>query len=173
MIETTSSGILYQHCLPFRSIWVYPRFLVGLVLLGLYFYLYVLWIVAWPFVPFRLAIVLSVLLRYTDSDCPFDIFKLFQLTVIIISTVHSKLRCSGMVSSSCSTSGTRRVNLVTNPVISHEWGKTPEVFTTSEHATLQNWTRSVPIGITHWRQWVCSIALRHGTFTISSNWWRQ
>jgi hypothetical protein len=29
-------------------------------------------------------------------------------------------RCSGRVSSSCSTSGTRRVNLVTNPVICHE-----------------------------------------------------
>jgi len=31
-----------------------------------------------------------------------------------------ELRCSGRVSSSYSTSGTRRVNLVTNPVISHE-----------------------------------------------------
>ena len=31
-----------------------------------------------------------------------------------------ELMCSGMVSSYCSTSGTRRVNLVTNPVISHE-----------------------------------------------------
>jgi hypothetical protein len=39
--------------------------------------------------------------------------------------------CSGMVCSSCSTSGTRRVNLVTNPVISREWGKDLEVFTTS------------------------------------------
>ena len=29
------------------------------------------------FVLFILAIVLSVLLRYTDSDCPFGIFKLF------------------------------------------------------------------------------------------------
>ena len=29
-----------------------------------------------------------------------------------------ELRCSGRVSSSCSTSGTRRVNLVTNPEIS-------------------------------------------------------
>ena len=29
-------------------------------------------------------------------------------------------KCSGRVSSSCSTSGTRRVNLVTNPVIRHE-----------------------------------------------------
>jgi hypothetical protein len=30
-----------------------------------------------------------------------------------------ELMCSGTVCSSCSTSGTRRVNLVTNPVISH------------------------------------------------------
>jgi hypothetical protein len=28
---------------------------------------------------FLFAIVLSVLLRYTDSDCPFDIFKLLSL----------------------------------------------------------------------------------------------
>jgi hypothetical protein len=42
-----------------------------------------------------------------------------------------KLRCSGRVNSSCSTSGTRHVNLVTNPVISLEWGKDQEVFTTS------------------------------------------
>jgi len=41
-------------------------------------------------------------------------------------------RCSGRVSSSCSTSGTRRFNLVTNPVISHEWGKDREGITTSE-----------------------------------------
>ena len=36
-------------------------------------------------------------------------------------------RCSGRVSSSCSTNGTRRIDLVTNPVISHEWGKDREV----------------------------------------------
>ena len=41
-----------------------------------------------------------------------------------------ELRCSGRVRSFCSTSGTRRVNLVTNPVIS-ERGKDREVFTTS------------------------------------------
>ena len=40
-----------------------------------------------------------------------------------------ELRCSGRVSSSCPTSGTRRVNLVTNPVISHECEKDREVFT--------------------------------------------
>jgi hypothetical protein len=37
----------------------------------------------------------------------------------------------GRVSSSCSISGTRRVDLVTNPVASHEWGKNWEVLTTS------------------------------------------
>jgi hypothetical protein len=44
---------------------------------------------------------------------------------------RSDLRCSGSVSSSCTTSDTRHVNLVTNPVISHEWSKDPELFTTS------------------------------------------
>jgi len=33
------------------------------------------------------------------------------------------LRCSGRVGSSCPTSGTRRVTLITNPVIPHEYGK--------------------------------------------------
>ena len=42
-----------------------------------------------------------------------------------------ELRCSGRVSSSCSTRDNRRVNIVTNPVISHERGKDREVFTTS------------------------------------------
>jgi len=42
-----------------------------------------------------------------------------------------ELRCSGKVRSSCFTSGICRVNLVTNPVISHEWGKDREVCTTS------------------------------------------
>ena len=45
---------------------------------------------------------------------------------------ESELRCSGRVRISCSISDTRRVNLVTNPVISHEWGKDREVLTTSE-----------------------------------------
>jgi hypothetical protein len=41
-------------------------------------------------------------------------------------------RCSGRVGSSCSISGTRRrVKLVTNPAISHEWWKDRGVFTTS------------------------------------------
>ena len=39
--------------------------------------------------------------------------------------------CYGRVNNSCSTSDTRRVNLVPNPVISHERGKDREVLTTS------------------------------------------
>ena len=42
-----------------------------------------------------------------------------------------ELRCSGRVGSSRTTSGTRRINLVTNPVTSHEWRADREVFTTS------------------------------------------
>jgi hypothetical protein len=41
-----------------------------------------------------------------------------------------ELRCSRRVSSSYSTSGTRCVNLVTNPAISREWGKDLEVLMT-------------------------------------------
>ena len=42
----------------------------------------------------------------------------------------NELRCSGKVNNSCSNNGTRRVNLVTNPVISRERGNDREVFTT-------------------------------------------
>ena len=48
-----------------------------------YFYIYVLSIVVCPFVLFRLAIELSVLLRYTVSDCPFGIFKFFLQTTVL------------------------------------------------------------------------------------------
>jgi hypothetical protein len=42
-----------------------------------------------PFCTFRLAIVMSVLLRYTDSDYPFDIFKLFLSVTCAIEVVFS------------------------------------------------------------------------------------
>ena len=41
----------------------------------------------------------------------------------------SKLRCSGRVSSSCSTPGILCVTLVKLPVVSHEWGNDREVLT--------------------------------------------
>ena len=42
-------------------------------------------------------------------------------------------RYSGMVSSSCSTGGNRRVAVVTNLVISHEWGTDRRVLRQVEH----------------------------------------
>ena len=42
-----------------------------------------------------------------------------------------ELGCSGRVSSSCSISDTCRFDLVTNPVVSREWGKDRKVFPTS------------------------------------------
>jgi hypothetical protein len=54
---------------------------------------------------------------------------------------EGELRCSGRVSSSCSTSGTRRVNLVTSPVISHEWGKNREGLRQVEHIRGHLWHR--------------------------------
>ena len=47
------------------------------MLIDLYLYVYVLQIVVYPFVIFLLTIVLSVLSRFTNSDYPFGIFKLF------------------------------------------------------------------------------------------------
>jgi hypothetical protein len=42
-----------------------------------------------------------------------------------------ELICPWRLGSSCSTGDTCRANLVTKPVISHEWGKDTEVFTTN------------------------------------------
>jgi hypothetical protein len=49
----------------------------------------------------------------------------------LITESKGELMCSGRMSSSCSTRDTRRVDLVTNPLISHERGKDREVFTTN------------------------------------------
>ena len=78
--ETLTIIDLCYHC---RKEWLYwgiltsrvhTRFLIGFMLLDLSFYIYVLQIVIHPFVFFLLVIVLSVLLRYTDSDYLFGIF---------------------------------------------------------------------------------------------------
>jgi hypothetical protein len=42
--------------------------------------------------------------------------------------------CSRRVSNSCSTGGIRLVNLVTNLLISHEWGNDREVFTSGKYS---------------------------------------
>ena len=50
-----------------------------------------------------------------------------------------ELRCSRRVSSSSSTSGTCRVNLVTNLVIGHEWGNTGKCLWQVEHIRGHLW----------------------------------
>ena len=52
-----------------------------------------------------------------------------------------KLRCFGRVSSSCSTSGTRRVNLVTNPLISHYEERSGKCLRQVEHIRGHLWHR--------------------------------
>jgi hypothetical protein len=54
---------------------------------------------------------------------------------------ESEIRCSGRARSSSSTSGTRHVTLVTNPLINHEWGKDLIVITTMEHLRGHLWHR--------------------------------
>jgi hypothetical protein len=94
-------------------------------------------IFVFPIVLFLLAIVLSVL-RYTYLITPLvslnfscslyhvaDIFcislsEIFKIKNDFPLKTGDGLRCSGRVSSSCSTSGTCHVNLVTNLVTSHE-----------------------------------------------------
>ena len=62
--------LVQQNCWSLRTTWVHLRLLVGFVLLC---YCNTLLIVDCPFVLSRLAIVLSVLLRFTDYEYPFGI----------------------------------------------------------------------------------------------------
>jgi len=71
-------------------------------------------------------------------------------------------RCTGRVSSSYSNSDTRSVNLVANPMISHEWGKYREV-----HATSGTYSWSFETQIFHKGQ------PSHGGDRTFSNWWLQ
>ena len=64
----------YRNCLPFGAPEFTPGFSVVRVAQSL-----VLYIIVCPFAHFMLAIVLSVLLRYTEYDYPFGIFKLVLL----------------------------------------------------------------------------------------------
>jgi hypothetical protein len=67
-----------------------------------------------------------------------------RVTRTLLKTGGGERRCSRRVGSSCSTSGTCRVHLVTNPVISREWGKNREVFTTSG---TYPWSNMTPYGM--------------------------
>jgi hypothetical protein len=51
---------------------------------------------------------------------------------------------SGSLSSSCSTGVTRRITLVTNPVISQELGKDRIVITTVKEVYVAIWDTDIP-----------------------------
>jgi hypothetical protein len=117
--------------------------------------IYGFWLHLW----YLLTIVLSVLLWYMDYDYTFGILwplcGLFFFDIRKQTTQRPKERVSKLkdkqwstkhthktkdrvtltppksVNSFCSTSDTRRVNIVTHPVISHEWGNDREMFTES------------------------------------------
>ena len=57
------------------------------------------------------------------------IYKHTYKTKDRVTRTSPKPECSGMVASSCSTRDTRRVYLVTNPMISHQCEKDREVTT--------------------------------------------
>ena len=59
-----------------------PPFLVGSITFDLQLYVYVFQIVVCPGVLFLLAIVFSVLLRYMNSDYPFGLQTLLNITIL-------------------------------------------------------------------------------------------
>ena len=54
-------------------------------------------------------------------------------------------KCTGRVSSPCSTNDTRCVNLVTNTLISHEWGKDGKCLRQVEHIRGHLWHRYIAV----------------------------
>ena len=71
----------------FMSTWVHHRILVGFMLL---IFSFMCMFCRSLFVLFNLAIVLSVLLRFTDSDYPFGIFKLFLWNILYLNHEYFK-----------------------------------------------------------------------------------
>jgi hypothetical protein len=96
-------------CLPFFYLRILITPLVSSVFFQYCLYLSRYW---WP---------IAWLNSYGCLDCPLHKTK-DRVTRTPLNT-RGELRCSGRIRNSCTTSGTRRVNLVANPVISHEWGK--------------------------------------------------
>ena len=60
--------------------------------------------------------------KRTHNDLQNTTQKTKDLATQTAHKTGDELRCSGRVGSSCSTSGTRRVTLVTNPVVNHDRG---------------------------------------------------
>ena len=83
-----------------------------------------------------------------------------------------ELRFSGRVSSSCSTSGTRRVNLVTNPVINLEWRRTGKCLRQGEYICDHLWQRysiavnQVMVATAKFTKWWLQLTKKDSWFSI-------
>jgi len=99
-------------------------------------------IVVCPFVLFLLAIVLSVLLRYTDSDCPFGIFRLFLLTYSSrCELLKDRLEAKGVIRSrkSIQCNGQKKRDNRTNNELQSAAQKTKDRVTRTPQDTMVNW----------------------------------
>jgi hypothetical protein len=67
--------------------------------------------------------------KIKDLQC--TTWKTKHRTIQTSLKADGEIRCFWRISSSCSTCGNSSVTLVTNPVISHEWGKDRIVITTN------------------------------------------
>jgi hypothetical protein len=79
-------------------------------------------------------VYISQLLQYPRARGSYHDFPDRELLLTKISHIPlltPNIRCSGKVSSLCSTCGTCHVFLVTNPVINHEWVNDQIVITTN------------------------------------------
>jgi hypothetical protein len=88
------------------------------------------WYCSYIFISLHTCCCLARILRCSLSS------RGYRVTRILLKP-GGELRCSGRISSSCSTSGTRRVNLVTNPAKSREWGKEYYPRLDSEHRKMR------------------------------------
>jgi hypothetical protein len=79
--------------------------------------------------------------------------------------------CSSSIYGSCSTSDTRCVNLVTNPVISREWGKDRKCLRQVEHIRGHLWHRySITVASVKFSKWWLQLyQYERNKFEIKSN----
>ena len=136
-----------RNCLHFQSTRVHPRFLV--------LYIYVLSILVCPFSLFLLAIVLSVLLRYTNSDYTFGISKLFLISWVTLNTQLTSDR-SIYIYRNFSISGCLYafgkcifcVSYILGTTETFTSGKTKRLYTSSGEAII-----SIQVFLSNWKLW--------------------
>ena len=85
--------------------------------------IYGFWLPLWYLQTLLLTIVLSVLLRYTDSDCPFGIFKLFFWPLRCLFLFDLRILITPLVSSNSSLSSISTIYNVLPNFTAKSWSK--------------------------------------------------